>query len=161
MSVTLAKPGDKTTPKPAAPPAPTASERAFLRTVEARLIHAGYLNAHAGIVQNQRYGLAIGHGDAVMKWAEGWNWTALGPNGIDGWCMQPGILAPVNASPRRVANAIIENLACLALIPWEDMRLRDRARITARNFGWWRARFHRIAYRLTRHRRTVRARITR
>lgn len=135
-------------------------ERAFLRTVEALLIHAGYLDAHTGVVQCQEYGLLIGDDDAVMKWDEGWKWAAIDSIDIDGWCMQPGVLAPADASPQRVANAIVENLACLDMIPWTDMRLRDRARITVRTFGW-RARLHTVIARITRSRRTVRARITR
>lgn len=136
-------------------------DRAFLRTVEALLIHAGYFDAHTGLVQCQGYGLRIGDDNVVMKGADGWKWAALDPSDIDGWCMQPGVLAPADASPHRVAHAIIENLACLAMLTWTDMRLRDRARITVRNLGWWRARLHRITHRLTRTRRTVRARITR
>ncbi|MFI5859288.1 hypothetical protein [Streptomyces parvulus] len=135
-------------------------ERAFLRTVEALLIRAGYLDAHAGLVHCRGYGLRVGDDDVVMKWAEGWKWAALDSTDMDGWCLQPGVLAPANASPRRVANAIIVNLACLGYLPWTDMRLLDRARVTVRTFGW-RARLHRIVYRATRFRRTVRARITR
>ncbi|MFC8640109.1 hypothetical protein ACFUC2_05035 [[Kitasatospora] papulosa] len=135
-------------------------ERAFLRTVEALLIRAGYFNAHTGLVQCQGYGLRVGDDDVVMKWAEGWKWAALDSTDIDGWCLQPGVLAPADASPQRVANAIILNLACLDLDLYERLPLHHRARVYVRTFGW-RARLHRIAYRLTRFRRTVRARATR
>ncbi|MBV1940815.1 hypothetical protein KUF83_30230 [Streptomyces sp. BV286] len=135
-----------------------AGERTFLRTVEAHLIRAGYLDAHTGMVACQSYGLNISDDDLVMKWSEGWKWVAIGHDAD--WAPQPDVLAPADASPRRVANAIIDNLASLDVDLYERLPLHHRARVYVRTFGW-RARLHRIAYRLTRFRRTVRARIPR
>ncbi|MER7937842.1 MULTISPECIES: hypothetical protein [unclassified Streptomyces] len=135
-------------------------ERQFLRTVEALVIRAGYIDAHTGMIGCQWYGLAIGEDDIVMKYPGGWQWAAVDSTAYNGWYEQPGLLAPADASPRRLANAIIDNLACLGMIPLVRLPLQHRARVYVRTFSL-RPRLHRLAYRLTRITRTVRARITR
>ncbi|MET9528172.1 hypothetical protein [Streptomyces coeruleorubidus] len=138
-------------------------ERATLRAIEAHLIQAGYLDAYTGMVMCQGYGLTLIQGGEefyVFRMSDGWHRAMRDHTSCDGWYEFPGVFAPADASPRRVANEIIDELACIDLDLYERLPLRHRARVYVRTFGW-RARLHRITYRLTRFSRTVRARIAR
>jgi hypothetical protein len=141
----------------------TNGERAFLRSVEARVISAGYLDIYTGMVACHDYGLSVGDPGAehvIMKWRDGWRWAALDCIDIDGWYMQPGTIAPVDASPRQVAAAIITNLACFDLVDYEHLPLRYRAHVWRVTFSL-RPRLHRLRYRITRARRRITARTSR
>ncbi|MFD7764122.1 hypothetical protein [Streptomyces microflavus] len=141
----------------------TNEERAFLRNVEARVISAGYLDIYTGMVACHDYGLIVGDSGAehvIMKWRDGWRWAALDYIDIDGWFMQPGTIAPVDASPRQVAAAIITNLACFGLVEYKHLPLRHRAHVWRVTFSL-RPRLRNLRNRLTRSRRRITIRIPR
>lgn len=143
-------------------------ERAFLRNVEARIIRAGYLDVHTGMVSCRDYGLTVGDPDSeqhlIMRWTNGWKWAAVDRGDISGWHEQPGYIAPADASPRQVAAAIITNLACFDLVDYEHLPLRYRAHVWRVTFSL-RYRiagaFRRINVRITRARRRITVRIPR
>jgi hypothetical protein len=133
--------------------------RAELRAIEAHLIQAGYLDGYTGMVACQRYGLTLTDGSEefyVYRAQGAWRHALRDHTDCDGWYEYPGILAPADASPRRVANAIIDRLADFNADLYERLPLRHRARIYVRSFGW-RALLGSITDRITRFRRTLRA----
>ncbi|MFB6505563.1 hypothetical protein ACFC07_22270 [Streptomyces sp. NPDC056099] len=141
----------------------TTDWRAFLRNVEARVIRAGYLDVHTGVTACQDFGLIVGDEGSehvIMKWRDGWKWAALDCTDIEGWHMQPGTIAPADASPRQVAAAILTNLACFDLVEYKHLPLRYRAHVWRVTFSL-RPRLRRLRNRITRYRRRITVRIPR
>ncbi|AWI32645.1 hypothetical protein [Streptomyces tirandamycinicus] len=137
-------------------------ERAFLRTVEAHLIRAGYLDAHVGSVACHSFGLTLA-GSAehyAYNGDGGWRFATEDCTTAEGAYEYRAPIAPADATPRRVAAAILVHLADAGEI--EPAALAPLHRIPVR-YGLWRitnwAHFtRRMGQRLDRYRRRITAR---
>ncbi|MFE1270583.1 hypothetical protein [Streptomyces sp. NPDC058758] len=112
-------------------------ERAFLRAAEARLILAGFLDGYTGIVRCQDYGLTLV--GAEEHWAfrnhdGAWEFATRDFLAMEGWDHK-GTIAPADASPARVAAAVLIQLADASDV--DLAQLRPLARLRTR-IGVWR-----------------------
>ncbi|MFJ8301315.1 hypothetical protein ACIQ9R_36190 [Streptomyces sp. NPDC094447] len=113
------------------------AERAFLRAVEARLTLAGFLNSYTGVVRCQDFGLTLDGSDEhwAFRHVDGtWEFATNDVTDMDGW-HHKGTIAPANASPARVAAAILVQLADYGDVTLDE--LRPLARLRTR-IGVWR-----------------------
>ncbi|MGW0757093.1 hypothetical protein ACWD1Y_11495 [Streptomyces sp. NPDC002814] len=135
-------------------------ERAFLRTVEAHLIRAGFTNAYTGMVACQQYGVRLAGADNhyAFRNSHGWHLATDDCTSVEGWYLQPGILAPAGASPHRVAAALLVNLVAAEEIEPAQLsllwRLRTRTGVFRATPHWANLKF-RARQRLDRYRRRV------
>ncbi|MER7761555.1 hypothetical protein [Streptomyces sp. NPDC097619] len=114
-----------------------AGHRTFLRTVESHMIRAGYFDAHTCTVAGRTFGLAFDDAadNSIYKTPAGWAFMIQ-----CNFDLQPDIedaIAPVDASPRRVALAALIRLAGRDLVEY-DM-LTPAYRLAVR-YGLWRIR---------------------
>ncbi|MFJ4342643.1 hypothetical protein [Streptomyces sp. NPDC088915] len=115
-------------------------ERAFLRAVEARLILAGVLDAHAGMVHCQGYGITLDTGEEHWAYRDGtgeWNFATRDILDMEGWSHRADAIAPATASPRRLAAAILLHLTDAGDVDTATLPPLLRARVA---YGLWRLR---------------------
>ncbi|RSS95091.1 hypothetical protein EF903_05475 [Streptomyces sp. WAC05292] len=113
------------------------NERAFLRTVEAHLLRAGYLDVSTGMVGCQHYGLSLPSGESFTAYQahDGWYMAFEDVCSTDGRYEYPDPIAPRGASARRVASAILAMLLDVGGFELDNTPLLDRARI---RYSLWR-----------------------
>ncbi|KIF05175.1 hypothetical protein PL81_14695 [Streptomyces sp. RSD-27] len=137
------------------------SERAHLRATEAHLIHAGLTDTYTGLTHGQGFGLIIDAAAEHFVFADptrnGWAFATEDSFPGEDWCIDPGIIAPLNTSPRRLATAVLTRLAELDAVELADLSPLLRLRVT---YGMRRLLIANAKYRLRQITRRYRHRIT-
>ncbi len=137
------------------------NERRTLRAIEAHLIRKGFTNVHTGAVSVHGYGLTLDTPDEHSAFvdSDGWRIATADFHSVDGWYVVPSPIAPLRASTRHVAAAL---LACLVesgditmaeLSPLTRLHVRYRAWRMKPN---WRNFKYRTQQRVDRYRRRYR-----
>ncbi|MER5482593.1 hypothetical protein ABT024_05165 [Streptomyces sp. NPDC002812] len=107
-------------------------QRAHLRTTEAHLIHAGLTNVYTGVTHGQGYGLTIVAAQEYTVHAEptagGWKFAMTDELPGEDWCVDPGVIAPMDAAPRQLAKAVLVRLAEHGAIEMTELPLLLRLR---------------------------------
>ncbi|MFF1678771.1 hypothetical protein ACFVYG_22360 [Streptomyces sp. NPDC058256] len=95
-------------------------ERAFLRTLEAHLILAGYIGAHTAPVAEEIHGIALALDHETWHFYQlndTWHAAVGNQHSIDGWSVINDTLAHITATAAQLADAISTFLADHSDIP--------------------------------------------
>ncbi|MFB8025926.1 MULTISPECIES: hypothetical protein [unclassified Streptomyces] len=115
-------------------------EYAQLRTVEAHLIRLGVVNAHTGVVACQTFGLTLDGEREHFTFCDSDGWRVAMDDRMEAYDYTfPGVVAPLSASPRRVAHAIVSHLLEIHQLDPTDL---NPLRRTYARFTIWRTAPH-------------------